>query len=79
MQEEEDNSRISSIDTLGFGGRLYVLVDSRSASASAFLAGAVKRNDRGYIVGRETMSAYHQETCIKFANIYLTPLDNFIA
>jgi len=71
MEEEEDNAKISTIDSLGFGGRLYVLIDSRSASASAFLAGAVKRNDRGYIVGRETMSAYHCETCIKFANIYL--------
>jgi hypothetical protein len=36
------------------------------------LAGAIKRNNRGYIVGRETMSAYHTETCIKFANISLT-------
>ena len=71
MEEEEDNATLSAIDSLGFGGRLYVLIDSRSASASAFLAGAVKRNDRGYIVGRETMSAYHCETCIKFANIYL--------
>ena len=72
MEEEEDNATISSIDSLGYNGRLYVLIDSRSASASAFLAGAVKRNDRGYVVGRETMSAYHCETCIKFANISLT-------
>ena len=71
MEEEEDNAILSSIDSLGYNGRLYVLIDSRSASASAFLAGAVKRNDRGYVVGRETMSAYHTETCIKFANIYL--------
>jgi len=71
MQEEEDNATLSTIDSLGFGGRLYVLIDSRSASASAFLAGAVKRNYHGYVVGRETMSAYHCETCIKFANIYL--------
>ena len=72
MEEEEDNAKISTIDSLGYNGRLYVLIDSRSASASAFLAGAVKRNDRGYVVGRETMSAYHTETCIKFANISLT-------
>lgn len=71
MEEEEDNATITSIDSLGYNGRLYVLIDSRSASASAFLAGAVKRNDRGYVVGRETMSAYHCETCIKFANISL--------
>ena len=71
MEEEEDNATLTSIDSLGYNGRLYVLIDSRSASASAFLAGAVKRNYRGYVVGRETMSAYHCETCIKFANIYL--------
>ena len=78
MQEEEDNATISAIDSLGYNGRLYVLIDSRSASASAFLAGAVKRNGRGYIVGRETMSAYHTETCIKFANICL-PNSQFTA
>ena len=72
MEEEEDNATISFIDSLGYNGHLYVLIDSRSASASAFLAGAIKRNNRGYIVGRETMSAYHTETCIKFANISLT-------
>ena len=71
MHDEEDNSATSTIDSLGYNGRLYVLIDSRSASASAFLAGAIKRNDRGYIVGRETMSAYHCENCVKFANIYL--------
>lgn len=78
MEEEEDNAKISTIDSLGYNGRLYVLIDSRSASASTFLAGAVKRNDRGYIVGRETMSAYHTETCIKFANISL-PNSQFTA
>jgi len=71
MDDEEDNATLSTIDSLGYNGRLYVLIDSRSASASAFLAGAIKRNDRGYIVGRETMSAYHCENCVKFANIYL--------
>jgi len=71
MDDEEDNATASTIDSLGYNGRLYVLIDSRSASASAFLAGAIKRNDRGYIVGRETMSAYHCENCVKFANIYL--------
>ena len=38
----------------------------------------MKRNDRGYVVGRETMSAYHCETCIKFANISL-PNSQFTA
>ena len=70
MPNEEENET-PSIDSLGYNGRLYVLIDSHSASASAFLAGTVKRSYRGYIVGRETMSAYHCETCVKFANIRL--------
>ena len=70
MPNEEDNDS-PSVDSLGYNGRLYVLIDSHSASASAFLAGTIKRNYRGYIVGRETKSAYHCETAIKFANIQL--------
>ena len=70
MPNEEENVS-PSIDSLGYNGRLYVLIDSHSASASAFLAGTIKRSYRGYIVGRETKSAYHCETCEKFANIQL--------
>ena len=70
MPNEEDNDS-PSVDSLGYNGRLYVLIDSHSASASAFLAGTIKRNYRGYIVGRETKSAYHCETAVKFANIQL--------
>ena len=70
MPNEEDNDS-PSVDSLGYNGRLYVLIDSHSASASAFLAGTIKRNCRGYVVGRETKSAYHCETAIKFANIQL--------
>lgn len=71
MPTEEDKARTPSVDSLGYNGRLYVLTDCGSASASTFLAGTVKRNCRGYIVGRETMSAYHCETCMKFASIEL--------
>ena len=71
-------SQTPSIDTLGYNGNLYVLIDSRSASASAYLAGCIKRNKRGLLFGRETMSAYHAETCIKFASIHL-PNSQFTA
>lgn len=71
MPTEEDKAKTPSVDSLGYNGRLYVLTDCWSASASAFLAGTVKRNYRGYIVGRETKSAYHHETAMKFASIEL--------
>ena len=73
MKENAPHSALTglSVDSLGYNGRLYVLTDCWSASASAFLAGTVKRNYRGYIVGRETKSAYHCETCMKFASICL--------
>ena len=71
MPTEEDKAKTPPVDSLGYNGRLYVLTDCWSASASAFLAGTVKRNYRGYIVGRETKSAYHCETCMKFASICL--------
>ena len=66
------------IDSLGYNGNLYILIDSRSASASAYLAGCIKRNKRGLLFGRETMSAYHTETCVKFASIHL-PNSQFTA
>ena len=35
-------------------GRLYILVDEESASASEVIAGAIQDNDRGLIIGRRT-------------------------
>lgn len=35
-------------------GRLYILIDENSASASEILAGAIQDNDRGTIVGRRS-------------------------
>ncbi|MDO4790041.1 MAG: S41 family peptidase [Porphyromonas sp.] len=54
-----------------YKGRLYVLIDAGSASASTEFAGSVKYNRRGTIIGRETSTAYHCFTAVKFANIEL--------
>ena len=45
---------------VNYKGRLYVLTDEASFSASTSFAGYVKKQNRGVIVGRETGSTYHQ-------------------
>ena len=45
---------------VNYKGRLYVLTNEASFSASTSFAGFVKKQNRGVIVGRETGSAYHQ-------------------
>ncbi len=54
-----------------YTGRLYVIIDSGSASASTEFAGNIKHSGRGVIFGRETSSSYHFFTAIKFASIQL--------
>lgn len=54
-----------------YGGRLYVLADERSCSAATLLPAMVMRSHRGVIVGRETRTAYHYMTALKFADICL--------
>ena len=71
LTDDSGSNSTFGIDSLGYNGKLYVLIDSRSASAAAYLAGCIKRNRRGLLFGRETMSGYHVETCIKFASIHL--------
>ena len=44
---------------VNYKGRLYVLTNETSFSASTCFAGWVKKQNRGVIVGRETGSTYH--------------------
>jgi hypothetical protein len=54
-----------------YGGRVYILTNAYSFSASTVFAGAVVRNRRGVTVGRETGTTYHSLTAMKFADIRL--------
>lgn len=55
-----------------YTGRIYVIINENTASAGALFAGIMKRNKRGYIIGRETMTAYHVMNAAKFATIQLS-------
>ncbi len=54
-----------------FNGRVYVMTNERSFSASAVFAGLVRKQGRGVTVGRETGAAYHHLNALKFAILLL--------
>ena len=57
---------------VNYKGRLYVLTNEASFSASTSFAGYVKKQNRGVLVGRETGSAYHQMKAEHFTQ-YMMP------
>jgi hypothetical protein len=65
------NEGLKPDSTVHYSGRIYVLQNSNSASASADFSGYMVRNHRGYVVGQETCTAYGFMTAIKFANVSL--------
>ncbi|MCL2413708.1 MAG: S41 family peptidase [Bacteroidales bacterium] len=58
-------------ENVNFNGRVYVLINERSLSASAVFAGFVHKHRRGAIVGRETGSTYHQVKALQMAILHL--------
>lgn len=58
-------------DSIHFEGKIYILTNENSKSASGVLAGLVHKNKRGVIVGRETGSTYHQLNAEKHATLKL--------
>jgi len=58
-------------ETMNFSGRVYVLVNENSLSASSIFAGLVHKHRRGAIVGRETGSTYHQMKALQQAVLRL--------
>ena len=57
--------------TFHFGGKLYFLTNERSFSAASLLPSILVRNHRAVTVGRETGTAYHYMTALKFADMIL--------
>jgi len=48
------NKTFATSDGIFENGKVYILIDENSASASEILAGAIQDNDRGIIVGRRS-------------------------
>ena len=70
ISDPDENTPSDTIKAL-YTGRVYVLINVNSASASTAFAGIMKRNARGYVIGRETKTAYHTMNALKFAEIGL--------
>lgn len=67
-----DNPKWVEPDTvINYKGRLYLLTNESSFSASTCLAGWGKKENRGIIVGRETGSTYHSMKAMNFTQYQL--------
>jgi len=65
-------NRIICPDSLiHYSGKLYVLANENSISAATLFAALTAKSKRGVVIGRETASAYHFMTAIKFSQILL--------
>jgi C-terminal processing protease CtpA/Prc len=56
-------------DSIHYSGKLYVLTNANSKSASALFAALVHKYKRGVVIGQETGTAYHQMNAAKFASV----------
>ncbi len=60
-----------SADSIHYDGNLYILTNENSISAATLFPSIMVRAHRGVSVGRETRTAYHYMTAMKFADIVL--------
>lgn len=63
--------RVEPDSLIHYDGRVYVLTNGHSYSAATLLPSVLVRNRRAVTVGRETGTAYHYMTALKFADIVL--------
>lgn len=66
-----DSEPVQPDSVVHYGGRIYVLTNASSCSAATMFPAEIVRNRRGVVVGRETATAYHFMTALKFADIRL--------
>jgi hypothetical protein len=66
------NNELTYPDTfVNYKGRVYLLTNERSYSASSDLAALIMKNKRGAIVGRETGSGYYQMNALQYSQLRL--------
>lgn len=68
---DEDCKQVEPDSTVQYHGKIYVLANAGSCSAATIFPAEILRNRRGVVVGRETATAYHYMTALKFADIRL--------
>ncbi len=66
---DEDCKQVEPDSTVQYHGKIYVLTNAGSCSAATIFPAEILRNRRGVVVGRETATAYHYMTALKFADI----------
>ena len=54
-----------------YKGKLYILTNENSASAATDFPAHLVRTGRAVTIGRETATAYHYMTAMKFAHLFL--------
>jgi len=66
------NTGLTHPDTsVNYKGRVYLLTNERSYSASSDLAALIMKNNRGAIVGRETGTGYYQMNAKEYSQLRL--------
>jgi C-terminal processing protease CtpA/Prc len=58
-------------DSIHFGGKIKVLINEYSCSASTVFTALMRKHKRGVIIGRETGSTYYQLNATNFARVNL--------
>ena len=70
-QYPESEIKVEPDSVVNYRGRVYVLTNENSASATTLFPALLVKNHRGVVVGRETRTAYHFMNALKFAEICL--------
>lgn len=69
--ENEDTGVIQPHSSVNYKGNVVVLINENSLSAATLFPAILVKNHRAVAIGRETGTAYHYMTALKFAKLVL--------